>query len=187
MSRPDTHTLVVLLEREEATRDEAKLAYQRALEVRMRAANQLQMLVDYRGDYVARWTQQFRQGGGPEILRAYRDFMVKLDQAIAQQQGALAGTEAQVQRCHGLLVAAETRAAAVRKLIERRDAEHARREEKQARKEMDEIAQRLGGQAARRAGFGAAAASSRTLGEPEGAGEELLRDRLTADSAFATE
>lgn len=186
MGRPDTHALSVLLEREEAARDEAKLAYQRALEARMRASNQLQMLVDYRGDYVARWTQQFRQSGAPEIMRAYREFMVKLDQAIEQQRGTLTGTEAQVQRCHQALVAAETRAAAVRKLIERRDAEHARREERQARKEMDEIAQRLGWQAARRAGFGAAA-SPHAVGELDGEGEDGLPDRLTADSAFTTD
>ena len=155
MSRPDTRTLTVLLEREEAARDEAKLACQRALEASRVAASQLQMLVDYRGDYGARWTQQFRQSAGPEILQVYRSFMLKLDQAIEQQHGAVAGAQAHVKRCRERLVAAETRAAAVRKLIERREAEHARQEEKRERKESDEIAQRLGWLAARRAGFGA--------------------------------
>lgn len=185
MSRPDTHGLAVLLEREEAARDEAQLAYQRALEVRARAVNQLQMLVDYRRDYGARWTQQFRQSAGPEILRTYREFMLKLDQAIEQQEGVVAGADAQVQRCHAALVAAETRAAAVRKLIERRETEHARREERQGRKEMDEIAQRLGWQAARRAGFGAMSGSSSTWGGLDEADAGSPHDRLSADSAFA--
>lgn len=191
MTRPDTQALAVLLEREEAVRDEAQLACQRALEGRMRAAHQLQMLIDYRGDYVARWAQQFRQSAGPEILQTYRNFMLKLDQAIEQAQGVLAGAEAQVQRCRQALVAAETRATAVRKLIERREAEHARREERQTRKEMDEIAQRVGWQAARRAGFGAVSGADSRLGGLDGldAADPSLHasDRLSADSVFAAD
>ena len=173
MSRPDTHTLSVLLEREEAARDEAKRACQRALEALRAATHQLQMLVDYRGEYGARWQQQFRQSAGPEILQFYRSFMLKLDQAIEQQQAALAGAQAHVQRCRERLVAAETRAAAVRKLIERREAEHARQQGRREAKETDEIAQRLGWLAARRAGYGAMSGppggTPRTVPPPEAA------------------
>ena len=183
MNGPDTHALSILLEREEKLRDEARLAQQRALEGQSRAAHQLQLLINYRSDYIARWSAQFRQSAGPEIVQVYRNFMLKLDQAIEQQRGAVKGAEAQAERCRSALVAVETRAAAVRKLIERREAEHARRLDARARKEMDEIGQRVGWQAARRGALGALGALGAGGAASAGADSSCFDD-LHANSAF---
>jgi len=55
-----------------------------------------------------------------ELLHCHRDFMLRLDQAVLQQQGQLQGAGARLAQLRATLLARETRVAAVRKLIERR-------------------------------------------------------------------
>ena len=140
MSRADIGPLLTLLEREEGRRDTAALALKQAQERLAYAQSQLDMLENYRGEYVARWMGEFSRSATPQIMQTYRDFKARLEQAVTQQQASLVQRTGWVERCREALVEAETRAAAVRKLIERRQAELQREELRRERRQEDEFA-----------------------------------------------
>lgn len=50
------------------------------------ASQRLEMLVQYREEYHARFKEAARQGMGPDTWRNYQGFMDKLDAAVAQAQ-----------------------------------------------------------------------------------------------------
>lgn len=145
--------LSTLLRREEGLRDDAALALKQAQDRLGHAEAQCRLLQDHRTEYVARWSAEFGRATTPQIYQCYRDFKGRLDQAIAQQQHAVAQREAMVARCRAALVAAEQRAAAVRKLIERRLAEQQREEARRERKREDEFARPSGWPASRAHGL----------------------------------
>lgn len=135
--------LRLVLEQAERERDAALALYQQAQQRAAQARAQAQDLLHYRGDYDARWQQQFREGGaGIETLATYQGFGTRLGEAIAQQ-GQLAQTlEARVEAARQALAARETRVASVRKLIERRQAEQLLQQTRLEQKASDEFAQR---------------------------------------------
>jgi flagellar protein FliJ len=138
-----TGSLSTLLERSEAQRDAVLAALQRADDLRRRHQAQLQQIDAYRAQHHQRWSAQFgRTHGGTEIVQCYRDFTLRLDEAMQQQQAQVDAAGAQCARLRDQLVAAELRVASVGKLIQRRQAEvrhaSARREQRQS----DESAQR---------------------------------------------
>lgn len=142
MSPADTRTLQMLLEREEAARDEAARALQRAEDMRTRVQAQADQFQQHRADYVARWQGEFQRQGGIEILQCYRSFMQRLDQAVTQLAGQQRQAEATAARCRERLVQAQTRVAAIRTLIERREQTQALAERRRDQKQTDEMAQR---------------------------------------------
>jgi flagellar FliJ protein len=136
--------LATLLQREESLRDEAALALKQSQDRLAYAEAQMQMLHDYRDEYVARWQAEFGRAATPQILQCYHAFKARLDEATTQQRDTLRLREAHVERARAALVHAETRAAAVRKLIERRQADWQRTEDRRARKLEDELARASG-------------------------------------------
>ena len=144
MQAPDTQALVTLLERETATRDEAAVALRQAVDHRDRVLAQVTQLDAYRAEYVQRWQAQFAVSAAIEILTCYRSFMARLDQAVGQQQALAERARISADRNRELLVEAERRVAAVRKLIERRQADHQRWLDRREQKITDEAAQRAG-------------------------------------------
>jgi flagellar FliJ protein len=142
MNQPDTHTLQVLLEREEADRDTLLIALRQAQRHQVRVDEQMAQFEQYRTEYVARWQQEFQQQGGIEILHCYRSFMQRLDDAVAQLNAQQTHAQASVRRAQTMLLEAETRIAALRKLIERRVENHELGERRREQKYTDEIAQR---------------------------------------------
>lgn len=142
MNQPDTHTLQVLLEREEADRDTLLIALRQAQRHQVRVDEQMAQFEQYRTEYVARWQQEFQHQGGIEILHCYRSFMQRLDDAVAQLSAQQTHAQASVRRAQTMLLEAETRIAALRKLIERRIENHELGERRREQKYTDEIAQR---------------------------------------------
>jgi flagellar FliJ protein len=142
MSHADVRTLHLLLEREEAARDAAALALQQAEEQLARIQTQAEQFAQHRADYVTRWQSEFQRQGGVEILQCYRSFMQRLDQAVAQLAGQQGQTQATAARCRQRLVDAQTRVAALRTLIERREQALALVERRRDQKQTDEMAQR---------------------------------------------
>jgi flagellar FliJ protein len=136
--------LATLLQREEGLRDDAALALKQAQERLTHAEAQLELLQEHRRAYLARWSAEFGRATSPQVHQCYRDFKARLEQAIAQQQLTLGQRQGAVERARGALVAAEQRAAAVRKLIERRLAERQREEARRERKREDEFARHSG-------------------------------------------
>lgn len=142
MSQDPLTALQSLLEREEALRDAAALALQRAEDQSSRIQTQADQFGQHRADYIARWQTEFRQQGGVEILQCYRSFMQRLDQAVAQLATHQIQAQSSVRRCRERLEQAQTRVAAVRTLIERRQEVQALAERRREQKQTDEMGQR---------------------------------------------
>ena len=136
-------SLQVLMQREQQRCDQAQSALRRADDAARRAREQRDQLLAYRGEYQARWTAQFHQGGTMDILMYYRSFMQRLDQAVTLQTRQAELSELQLAQARRELMESERRVASVRKLIERRAAELAHAGRQRDQKQTDEQAQRM--------------------------------------------
>ncbi|MCW7540554.1 flagellar export protein FliJ [Aquabacterium sp. A7-Y] len=136
------HALALALEHAEKERDAALSISQRAAAQLENAERQAQQLEDYRREYQARWSEQFKRQGTMDILRCYQDFMGRINQAIEQQANAVAQGRRQLEWARGVVLERETRAASIRKLIERREAEQALQQQRRDQKATDEQAAR---------------------------------------------
>lgn len=142
MTPPGTESLQLLLERERGDRDAAALALRQAQSHADRVATQLRQFEQHRAAYAQRWQSEFNRSGGIEIVLCYRNFLQRLDQALAQLRVQAAQSQAAVARSQALLVDAERRVAAIEKLLERRAEQHRKRLSRQEQKLTDEAAQR---------------------------------------------
>ena len=135
--------LNLLLDRATQERDRLAGELRRGEEVVLRARRQGEQLDGYRGEYTQRWSAQFGRGGAIEIVHCYQSFMQRLDEALAQQQRHIDAAERGVTAVRQVLLQAELRVASVKKLIERRQAEQARQQERRDQRQTDETAQHL--------------------------------------------
>jgi flagellar FliJ protein len=135
-------SLQLLLERAEAERDAVQARLRRAAETLRRHSAQASQLLAYRAEYRGRAPATGERAAAIALVLCHRDFMQRLDQAIAQQQGLLEQAERDAALLRGALVAQETRVAAVRKLIERRTLEARRQASRTEQRRSDEAAQR---------------------------------------------
>jgi flagellar FliJ protein len=143
MTTQKVESLQMLMQREQQQCDQAQSALLRADEGARRAHQQCEQLLAYRGEYEARWSAQFHQGGTMDILMCYRSFMQRLDQAVVMQKRQAEMAERQRLQARQLLMACEQRLASVRKLLERRLAELAQLGRQREQKQTDEQAQRM--------------------------------------------
>lgn len=137
------HALTLLLQHEKEQRDQAAERLHRAEQAARRAREQAAQLLAYRVEYETRWAMQLRSSASMQILHCYRSFMQRLDQAVALQTRQMQAGEAALGAARQALVDADRRVAAVRKLIERRDAERRAGERRRELRLDDEIAQRV--------------------------------------------
>ena len=135
--------LKVALEHAEKERDAALLAMQRAAAQLDAAQRQATQLLDYRAEYQQRWSAQFKREGTIDILHCYQNFMARLNTAIEQQQRIVEQARLGHERSQEALMERETRAASIRKLIERRVTEQALAQERREQKATDEQASRI--------------------------------------------
>jgi flagellar FliJ protein len=143
MSHASLDALNLLLERATQERDRLAGELRRGEEVVLRARRQGEQLGSYRSEYTQRWSAQFGRGGAIEIVHCYQSFMQRLDEALAQQQRHIDAAERGVAAVRQALLHAELRMASVKKLIERRQAELARQQERRDQRQTDETAQHL--------------------------------------------
>ena len=116
----DLRSLRLLLAQAERQRDEA-LAEQLKLDAAWRAAaSQAEQLVLYRREYEQRWRAEFCREGKMELVRCYQGFMERLSQAVEQQERIAGHAAAQAERATAIVRGHEVRAAALKKLVERR-------------------------------------------------------------------
>mgnify|MGYP003374455562 CR=1 FL=1 len=113
-------SLQTLLEEAERQRDTALTALLQAEEAARHLRTQAEQLQAYRADYHERGPTHAGRSTPIELLHCHREFMQRLDQALAQQQGQLRAGEARVVQLRAALLAHELRVASVRKLIDRR-------------------------------------------------------------------
>jgi len=143
--QPQIQSLITLLGQAERERDERAAVCRDAATAQQTAQAQSEQLLAYRQEYEQRWATQFRTDGRMELVNCYQGFMARLTLAVEHQQ-------AQVQQAMGRfdvalvhLREAETRVAAVRRLIERRTDE--------ARAALDRYEQKLSDEFAARAAW----------------------------------
>lgn len=136
-------TLQLLLDRATQERDRVAGEMRRGEEMALRARRQGEQLAAYRGEYLQRWSGQFGRGGAIELMHCYQSFMQRLDEALEQQQRQIDAAERAVAAMRQVLVQAEVRVASVKKLIERRQAELQRAEDRRDQRQTDETAQHV--------------------------------------------
>jgi flagellar FliJ protein len=141
---PSLDSLNTLLEHAQSERDQALAALREAEGRALAAQQQHEQLLNYRGDYQKRWSQQFAASAAIEILHCYQSFHDRLDQAITQQSFATSQCSSAVERARQLLLERELRVASVRKLMERRGQALQLQAERRDQKTTDEAAQRSG-------------------------------------------
>lgn len=140
----DSSSLLVVLETAAKARDEAVAELESGRRAYDAARQQSQSLSDWRRDYQVRWQNQFRQTGGMEIMRCYQDFMLRLGDAVSEQDRRVELAKAHMDRCRTQLLERERKVAAVTQLLERRQAELLLRQNRQDQKATDEVAARAG-------------------------------------------
>ena len=134
--------LKTLLERAETERDQAAGVLRQAEALEARARDQAEQLTSYRQEFDQRWTLRFRQAGSRELLDCRQAFGERLAQAITGQTGSLQQASQRVGLARQALLQREQRVAAVRKLIERREAELLRLAGRREQRADDESALR---------------------------------------------
>ena len=142
MTTAQSASLQMLLETAERARDDAVADLERAARQLDDAQRQAQALQNYTRDYENRWQTQFRQSGGVEIMRCYRDFMLRLSDAVSAQDAKVAHARVAQQHCQAALLERERKVAAIAQLLERRHAEWMRAQARQEQKATDELAAR---------------------------------------------
>jgi flagellar FliJ protein len=143
MTMQRVQSLQVLLQREQQQCDQAQSSLRRADDQARSARQQHEQLLAYRDEYQSRWAAQFNRGGSIDLLRCYRSFMQRLDQAVALQTRQAELSQAQLAQARRELIESERRLASVRKLMERRAAELAHAGRQREQKQSDELAQRM--------------------------------------------
>ena len=138
-----TTPLHTLLEHAERQRNEALGLLLQAEESARRLQQQGQQLLAYRDEYRLRQPGQGGRSVSIELLRSHHEFMQRLEQALAQQQGQLEAAEVRAATRRAELLALETRVASVKKLLERRGHDERRRTSRQEQRRSDDAAQRI--------------------------------------------
>jgi flagellar FliJ protein len=142
MQHPTVQPLNVLLEQAERERDDALARQQRAEAALRGAEQQAGQLTAYRGECERRWGERLRGGTTPTLMHCHLGFMARLQSAVELQDDVVRRGRAELERCRQHTLAQELRVAAVRKLIERREAALARQAQRSEQKMFDEIATR---------------------------------------------
>ena len=137
-----TTALQTLLQHAERQRDESLVVLARTEDLAARMAAQTAQLLAYRDDYRQRHPAQGGRSATIELLRCHQGFMQRLDQAIAQQQAQQRQAENGVLQQRAAVLELQTRAASVKKLLERRSAEERQRESRREQRRSDEARRR---------------------------------------------
>jgi flagellar FliJ protein len=131
-----------LRELAEERRDRCALRLAEVTRRAQEAAGKLELLRDYRRDYLSRMGVASRNGIHGDGLRNYRTFLANLDQAIEQQGKLVAGIEREREHAQQALTV-EQRAAHSYEILQQREAARAsRRERREQQKQQDELATR---------------------------------------------
>lgn len=134
--------LMALLGQAERERDQALAESRRAGEAQAAAEAQAEQLLTYRGEYEARFREQFSRSSSMDVMQCYQGFMQRLTLAIDQQQRVVQHAKDRVERLVQALREQEMRVASVRKLLERRLQELRLVADRREQKQTDEFASR---------------------------------------------
>ena len=137
-----TGGLTVAVELATRKRDEAGQALAQVLRRHDHALQQLDQLSSYAADTQGRWSVSAQTHTSPQIVGHYYQFMARLDQTIALQQGVIDEAHRQCLAARKVLMEAEVYLAGLQRLLEKRRQEHARLAARREQKQTDEFASR---------------------------------------------
>ncbi|MCB2004660.1 MAG: flagellar export protein FliJ [Burkholderiaceae bacterium] len=137
-----TGGLTVAVELATRKRDEAGQALAQVLRRHDHALQQLDQLSSYAADTQGRWSVSAQTHTSPQIVGHYYQFMARLDQTIALQQGVIDEAHRQCLAARKVLMEAEVYLAGLQRLLEKRRQEYARLAARREQKQTDEFASR---------------------------------------------
>ena len=150
MTIQNPNLMVLLLQKESEERDRCQ-SQVRSLQDRMALVHaQAEQLQSYRRHYEAHWQLQFRSGASPAMLQCYRQFVERLDAALAQQTHTVRHVQGLLEQAQQQRMQQEIRVASIEKLLDRRQRHEHQQQARAQQRSDDEWAQR----AARSGGMG---------------------------------
>ena len=136
----DFRSIVLAIEVAAVKRDQAMAQLQDVQRAYAFAQEQMKQLQQYAQETDQRWMQGAQRITTPELLHHQYQFMGRLTQAIALQEGALASTLRRIEVAKQTVVQAELRLASLKQVLARRQEAQLRLQVRQEQKQMDEFA-----------------------------------------------
>lgn len=133
-------SLILAIDLSTGKRDQAMAQLKKAMEALAFAQDQMHQLQQYAQETDARWTHSAQAGTTPDLMQHHYQFMGRLTQAIALQDGVLTGTGQRVEAAKQLVLQAEFRLASLKQVLSSRQAELAKVQQRRDQKQMDEFA-----------------------------------------------
>ena len=133
-------SLALAIELATAKRDQALAQLQAMWRAHAFAQEQMSQLRQYAQETDQRWTQGAQKSTTPELLHHHYQFMERLNQAIALQDGALGNAMQRVEAAKQALLQTELRLASLKQVLTHRQAGLAKVQHKRDQKQMDEFA-----------------------------------------------
>ncbi len=124
-------------------RDEALQALGQAQRELQQAQQQMLQLQGYTAESIQRWSQRATQGISVTLLRTQHQFLDKLDNAVAFQNGVLQRLQLQGEHCQQQVIHAERELASLQKYAERKEKAWQHQLQRQEQKSNDEMAANL--------------------------------------------
>lgn len=141
MTDPTPMQTLVQLAEQEAEKQARRMGAAR--QAHQENTQKLEQLLLYRQDYETRYQQGMQSGIGMSHHQNYREFMLRLDEAIIGQQGLVSQTESRLQAEHQAWQDAERKRLSFRTLVEREQAVQMQQEQRREQKASDEHATRM--------------------------------------------
>ena len=139
---PSPQQLTLLTDLADERRDRAARKLARALAMLKDSESRLVLLETYCTDYRARLAQSAANGVAPDEMRNFRDFIARLEEAIAQQRAEVAALQHGVAECRSGWLLERRRKQSFEVLIERADLDAREAEARRLQKLVDEFAGR---------------------------------------------
>lgn len=133
-------SLILAIDLSTVKRDQAMAQLKKTMEALAFAQDQMHQLQQYAQETDARWTHSAQAGTTPDLMQHHYQFMGRLTQAIALQDGVLTGTGQRVEAAKQLVLQAEFRLASLKQVLSSRQAELAKVQQRRDQKQMDEFA-----------------------------------------------
>ncbi|MBX3609671.1 MAG: flagellar export protein FliJ [Hydrogenophaga sp.] len=140
MSAP-AQQLNKVIELAERRRDEALGQLARLRGEHQQAQAQMDQLTGYVGEAERRWSERGASGVDVALLMHHRQFMAKLDHAIAFQHNVLSERVQQVEQAQSIVIEAERELASLRKVAARQMQTWLQQLQRRDQKHTDEMAQ----------------------------------------------
>jgi flagellar FliJ protein len=121
-------------------RDQAMAQLKKTLQAQAFAQSQMDQLQQYSQETELRWMQNAQKSTTPELMHHHYQFMERLNQAIAMQDGVLVNTGQRVEAAKQVVLQTEFRLASLKQVLASRQADMAKALERREQKQMDEFA-----------------------------------------------